>query len=83
MAKFEKKKRTSKAGWLEAALSILEREGIDAVKVERIAQELNTSSTSANHRFLAGIKSFARTAGPHYGNFLSRDNYKFRDIQAE
>lgn len=37
------KKRTSKAEWLECALSFLENEGVDAVKIERLAKELNTS----------------------------------------
>lgn len=37
------KKRISKAQWLEKALDILENEGIDAVKIERLSKELGTS----------------------------------------
>jgi len=43
MTNSKTKKRTSKAEWLEAALSALECEGVDAVKVERLAKELKTS----------------------------------------
>ena len=43
MTKSNMKKRTSKAEWLEAALSVLEGEGVTAVKVERLAKGLNTS----------------------------------------
>ncbi len=37
------KKRVSKADWLEKALDILEKDGIDAVKIERLAKELKVS----------------------------------------
>ena len=43
MTKSKKVKRTSKAEWLEVALSVLESEGVTAVKVERLAKELKTS----------------------------------------
>jgi AcrR family transcriptional regulator len=36
-------KRVSKADWLEKALEILETEGIDYVKIERLSKELNVS----------------------------------------
>jgi len=36
-------KRVSKAEWLEKALKILETEGIDYVKIERLSKELNVS----------------------------------------
>ena len=39
----EKKKRTSKAEWLEAALSVMECEGVDAIKIDRLAKTLKTS----------------------------------------
>ena len=39
----EKKKRTSKAEWLEAALSVMESEGVDAIKIDRLAKTLKTS----------------------------------------
>jgi AcrR family transcriptional regulator len=37
------KKHTSKAEWLETALSVLEKEGADGVKIERLAKVLKTS----------------------------------------
>ena len=43
MTKTTKRKHTSKAEWLEAALSVLENEGIDGVKIERLAKYLKTS----------------------------------------
>lgn len=43
MVKTVKNKRTSKAEWLECALSILGNKGVDAVKIEQLAKELNTS----------------------------------------
>jgi AcrR family transcriptional regulator len=43
MTKTDKKTRTSKFEWLETALSLLEREGLGAVKIERMAKELKTS----------------------------------------
>ena len=43
MAKLNKKNRISKAEWLEAAMSVLETEGINAVKIERLAKVLKTS----------------------------------------
>lgn len=43
MAKNNKKKRVSKAEWLEAAMSVMEKEGINAVKIERLAKVLKTS----------------------------------------
>ena len=43
MQKTTKLKRTSKAEWLEKALTIFECEGVDAVKIERLAKELKTS----------------------------------------
>ena len=36
-------KRVSKSEWLEAALQILEHEGVDAVRVQRLARELQIS----------------------------------------
>lgn len=38
-------KRISKAEWLEAALILLKAEGVDAIRVERIARELGTSKS--------------------------------------
>ncbi len=43
MTKITKQKRTSKAEWLEAALAALENEGIDGVKIERLAKDLKIS----------------------------------------
>ena len=43
MVKTAGRKRTSKAEWLECALATLENEGINAVKIERLANELKTS----------------------------------------
>jgi AcrR family transcriptional regulator len=43
MTKTDKKTWTSKSEWLEAALSLFEREGLGAVKIERMAKELKTS----------------------------------------
>jgi AcrR family transcriptional regulator len=43
MTKTDKKKRTSKSEWLETALALFEREGLGAVKIERLAKELKTS----------------------------------------
>jgi AcrR family transcriptional regulator len=43
MTKTNRRKHTSKAEWLDAALSVLEHEGIDGVKIERLAKELKTS----------------------------------------
>ena len=37
------RKRTSKAEWFEAALKVLGEEGIDGVRVERLARDLGTS----------------------------------------
>ena len=37
------KKGFSRADWLEAALAVLERDGVDGVKVDRIARELGIS----------------------------------------
>lgn len=38
-----KNRRVSKADWLEKALEVLENEGIDEVKIERLAKELKIS----------------------------------------
>lgn len=38
-----KQKRTSKAEWLEKALEVLEEEGVNAVKIDRLAKLLETS----------------------------------------
>ena len=43
MVKIEKKKRTSKAEWLESALSVMESAGVDAIKIDRLAKTLKTS----------------------------------------
>ena len=45
MTKQEKKKRVSKADWLEKALDVLEIDGIDEVKIERLARELKISKS--------------------------------------
>ena len=45
------KKRVSKADWLEKALGVLERDGIDAIKIEHLAKELNV----AKKRFLLAL----------------------------
>jgi AcrR family transcriptional regulator len=37
------KRRTSKAKWLEKGLEVLEAEGVNAVKIDRLAKELETS----------------------------------------
>jgi len=43
MATPDKRKHTSKAEWLETAMSILASEGINAVKIETLAKRLKTS----------------------------------------
>ena len=45
MTKKVKKARVSKADWLEKALDVLENDGIDEVKIERLARELNISKS--------------------------------------
>ena len=40
-----RKKRVSKAEWLEAALNALERDGIDGVKIERLARTLGIAKS--------------------------------------
>jgi len=45
MTKKVKKARVSKAAWLEKALDVLEIDGIDEVKIERLARELNISKS--------------------------------------
>ncbi|MCL7926886.1 MAG: TetR/AcrR family transcriptional regulator [marine benthic group bacterium] len=40
-----KRRRTSKAEWFEAALEVLGKEGIDGVRVERLARDLGTSKS--------------------------------------
>ncbi len=45
MTKKAKKKRVSKADWLEKALDVLEIDGINEVKIERLARELNISKS--------------------------------------
>jgi AcrR family transcriptional regulator len=45
MTKQAKKKRVSKADWLEKALDVLEIDGINEVKIERLARELNISKS--------------------------------------
>jgi AcrR family transcriptional regulator len=39
------RERVSKADWLEKALDVLEVDGIDEVKIERLARELNISKS--------------------------------------
>ena len=39
------KKRVSKVEWLQTALDLLEREGIEAIRVERLARELGISKS--------------------------------------
>lgn len=39
----QKKKRVSKADWLEKALDVLEKDGLEAVKIDRLAKELKVS----------------------------------------
>ena len=45
MTKKVKRERVSKADWLEKALDVLESDGIDEVKIERLARELNISKS--------------------------------------
>ncbi len=45
MTKKVKRERVSKADWLEKALDVLESNGIDEVKIERLARELNISKS--------------------------------------
>jgi AcrR family transcriptional regulator len=45
MTKKVKRERVSKADWLEKALDVLESSGIDEVKIERLARELNISKS--------------------------------------
>jgi AcrR family transcriptional regulator len=45
MTKKAKKKRVSKTDWLEKALDVLEIDGINEVKIERLARELNISKS--------------------------------------
>ena len=52
MAKKTVSKRISKAQWLEQGLEILEKEGIAAVKIERLAKELKTSRSGFYWHFL-------------------------------
>ena len=40
MTKLAPKKRVSKARWLERALEVLETEGLQGVRVERLARDL-------------------------------------------
>lgn len=39
----DRRKRTGRADWFEAALKVLRDEGIDGVRVERLARDLGTS----------------------------------------
>jgi AcrR family transcriptional regulator len=41
----EKVKRVSKAEWLQTALKLLEAEGVEAIRVERLARELGISKS--------------------------------------
>lgn len=52
MTKKKALKRISKAQWLEQGLEVLEKEGIDAVKIERLAKELATSRSGFYWHFL-------------------------------
>ena len=52
MTKKKISKRISKAEWLEQGLEILEKEGIDAVKIERLAKELATSRSGFYWHFI-------------------------------
>ena len=45
MSKLTKKKRTSKYEWVEAALVVLEREGVDGIKIDRLARNLKTAKS--------------------------------------
>ncbi|MBW2686907.1 MAG: TetR/AcrR family transcriptional regulator, partial [Deltaproteobacteria bacterium] len=40
MTKSPRKKRVSKAEWLDRALDVLELEGVQGVRVERLARDL-------------------------------------------
>ena len=52
MTKTAKQKRVSKLEWLEKALSLFEKEGLPAVKIERLAKELKTSRSGFYWHFL-------------------------------
>lgn len=52
MVKKKTAKRVSRGEWLEQALEILETEGIDAVKIERLAHELSTSRSGFYWHFV-------------------------------
>jgi len=43
--------RVKKSDWLEKALEILERDGIDEVKIERLARELGVSRSGFYSHF--------------------------------
>ena len=45
------KKRVSKAEWLERALKVLEKDGINEVKIDRLARELNVSRSGCYWHF--------------------------------
>lgn len=45
MSKLTKKKRTSKYEWVEAALVVLEREGVDGIKIDRLARNLKIAKS--------------------------------------
>jgi AcrR family transcriptional regulator len=66
MTKRAKKKRVSKADWLEKALDILEIDGINEVKIERLARELNISKSGFYWHF-KDRKDLIRTMITYWG----------------
>jgi AcrR family transcriptional regulator len=60
------KKRVSKADWLEMALNILEKDGIEEVKIERLARELNISKSGFYWHF-KDRKDLIRTMITYWG----------------
>jgi len=66
MTKQAKKKRVSKADWLEKALDVLEVDGINEVKIERLARELNISKSGFYWHF-KDRKDLIRTMIEYWG----------------
>ena len=61
------KKRVSKADWLEKALGVLERDGIDAIKIEHLAKELNVAKSGFYWHF-KNRQTLVRAMVEYWGN---------------
>jgi AcrR family transcriptional regulator len=51
MTQIKRERRVSKEDWLRAALDLLKRSGIEAVRVEKLAAELNVSKSGFYYHF--------------------------------